>query len=355
MQVPQHIIDHLKELNLMAEAIGGRKVFLVGGAVRDLMLGKKPKDYDFVTNLAPDLVDGLGFPQVGKSFPVYHTGVGELATTRTERKNGVGYTGFDTAYTASFKEDCLRRDLTINAMLWHHDMGLVCPIERSASDLSEGKLHACSSAFAEDPLRVLRVARFASRCDKHWVVTDDTIAMMRIAAKELHTLPADRVRSELLRVVYLPKFHYVLNSLSDEVAKEVNKWLPASLHYTHGKNSQFDLIEYLSCFPENTRKESILKLGFGTSYVAAANTYKAVKDGYYTVQGLVNIWKSSKRGLDLPWDTLCPALKTMKKHIDTYDFSSMTPEDIKNATMDCAYTALVEQGFPAKFIKNKEN
>ena len=351
MNVPQHIIEHLKDLNSQAEAVGGCKVFLVGGAVRDLMLGKEPKDYDFVTNLAPDLVSKLGFPQVGKSFPVYHTGVGELATTRTERKTGTGYTGFETYYTPSFKEDCLRRDLTVNAMLWHPDMGLVCPIERSAADLHEGKLHACSSAFVEDPLRVLRVARFASRQDKPWMVTTETFKMMEIAAKELHHLPSDRIRMELSRAKSIVKFHYILN-LNAVVAKEVQKWFPV-YNYRHfdGMDESFNLIEYLSCFDAEVRKSAILRLGFSASHVSAANTYEAIRNGINTPAELVSIWKASRRGLDLPWETICEPLKLMKESMDALDFNGVDPVIIHEKMNECAYYALFNSGFLAKSKK----
>lgn len=356
MQVPQHIVDHLKELNTMAEAVGGRKVFLVGGAVRDLLLGKEPKDFDFVTNLAPDLVDGFGFPQVGKSFPVYHTGVGELATTRTERKNGTGYTGFDTAYTASFKEDCLRRDLTINAILWHPDMGLVCPIERSPMDLHTGTLHACSEAFAEDPLRVLRVARFYSQTDKMWSISPETYDLMAVAAKELHTLPADRVRGELLRAKSLLRFHFALN-FNREVGIEVSKWLPVSNYVarTSGNHiNEMALIEYLSCFDE-PRDKAILNLGFGTSYVAAAKTFETIREGIWTPEDLIKVWKSSKRGLTLPWTSICPMIAEMDEAIKEYSFEEIEPSKIQEIIYSCAAKTVYAQGFKIKMLKNRGN
>jgi hypothetical protein len=308
MQVPQHIVDHLKTLNRVAEGIGGRKVFLVGGAVRDLMLGKEPKDYDFVTNLAPDLVAKLDFPLVGKSFPVYHTGVGELACTRTERKTGVGYTGFETSYTPSFKEDCLRRDLTINAMLWHPEMGLICPIERSAHDLAKFQLHACSEAFAEDPVRVLRVARFAASGPR-WSVTPETYKLMAVAAKELSVVPADRIRGELEKAKDMSIFMWTLRQNS-EVAIEAAKWIPVEGYYAAAfTGTDMALVEFFCNIPKNFRADALKKLGYSDSYNTACNLFDKIqtwkKEGP-KAEDLISISKGIKRGMPLNWKDVMP-------------------------------------------------
>ena len=306
MNVPQHIVDHLIDLNSMVRVMNrSAKVFLVGGAVRDGMLGKEPKDFDFVTNLQPDLMQALDFEKVRKSFPVYHTGIGELACTRTERKTGPGYTGFESSYTPSFKEDALRRDLTINAMLWHPELGLVCPIERSMQDLLERRLHACSDAFGEDPLRILRVARMAAILG--FTVTEETYKLMSLAAPELSTLPADRVRNELERVANhgsLPKFLHILEG-EPTVGREIRKWFPLS-RWTRSMTAKpgFALIDFLSSIPASIRKAALTKLGYGDNVSRTCATFDAILHANYrgvTPQELINLVKSTSRGTEVDW------------------------------------------------------
>jgi len=307
MQVPQHIIDHMKELNDRAAGFGGH-VYLVGGAVRDLMLGKTPKDFDFVTNMDPDRVEGMGYEKVGKAFPVFHTGVGELACTRTERKTGVGYTGFETSYTPSFKEDCLRRDLTINAMLWHPDMGLVCPIERSAHDMANLLLHACSEAFAEDPVRVLRVARFAS--SGNWTVTHETYKLMAVASKELYAVPADRIRGELEKAKNLRTFMWVLNQ-NIEVARAIKEWLPIGPFFVEGRDYSWNMymVEFFCAIPKSIRAQALKKLGYSDSYNNACSLFDMItrwkKEGP-EADDLISISKGIKRGMPLDWLMVMP-------------------------------------------------
>lgn len=307
MQVPQHIIDHLKELNDRAAGFGGQ-VYLVGGAVRDLMLGKEPKDFDFVTNMDPECVAGMGYEKVGKAFPVFHTGVGELACTRTERKTGTGYTGFETTYTPSFKEDCLRRDLTINAMLWHHDMGLICPLERSAHDLAKFQLHACSEAFAEDPVRVLRVARFAAYGSR-WSVSPETYKLMAVAAMELDAVPADRIRGELEKAKDLQLFMWTLRQ-NPKVAVEVAKWIPAEGYYG-GVFTEEDikLVEFFCTFPKNLRADALKKLGYSDSYNNACTMFDKIQTWEKAgpeAEDLLSISKGIKRGMPLNWGIVMP-------------------------------------------------
>ena len=320
MQVPQHIVDHLKELNNRADAIGGKKVYLVGGAVRDLMLGKEPKDFDFVTNMDPERVEGMGYEKVGKSFPVFHTGVGELACTRTERKTGTGYTGFETDFTPSFKEDCLRRDLTINAMLWHPEMGLVCPIERSAHDLGKHYLHACSEAFAEDPVRVLRVARFAAS-GLPWIVTPETFKLMAVAARELDTVPADRIRGELEKAKDLRRFMWVLRQ-NPTVYQEAYKWLPIGPY--SGNDNCFDrdmtMVEFFCAIPTAIRADALKKLGYSDSYNNACTLFDKIqtwKNEGPEAEDLISISKGIKRGMPLNWKDVMP--KDLYNLVEDFD------------------------------------
>ncbi|HET8707632.1 MAG TPA: multifunctional CCA addition/repair protein [Pseudomonadales bacterium] len=179
------------------------QIYLVGGAVRDKLLGRPILERDWVVvGARPEQLLAQGFQQVGKDFPVFlhpHTHE-EYALARTERKSGHGYTGFsfDTAPSVTLEEDLLRRDLTINAMAEDADGRLIDPYQGRA-DLQAKKLRHVSAAFAEDPLRVLRVARFAARyAHLGFSVADETLTLMRSisASGELQHLTPERIWKE---------------------------------------------------------------------------------------------------------------------------------------------------------------
>lgn len=188
------------------------KTYLVGGAVRDTLLGLTPKERDWVV-VGSSVEEMLkrGFTQVGKDFPVFlhpqnHE---EYALARTERKTGPGYTGF--AFQAStdvtLEEDLLRRDLTINAIAQDEDGTLIDPYN-GQQDLHDGLLRHVSPAFAEDPVRILRTARFAARFAKWgFKVAHGTNALMRkmVANGEIDALVAERVWKELDRALAEPR------------------------------------------------------------------------------------------------------------------------------------------------------
>ena len=143
------------------------KVYEVGGAVRDALLGLPVKERDWVVvGASADELAAQGYRRVGKDFPVFlHPETGEeYALARTERKIGPGYTGFafDTAASVTLEQDLERRDLTINAIARAPDGTLIDPWG-GRRDLEARVLRHVSAAFSEDPLRVLRVARFAAR------------------------------------------------------------------------------------------------------------------------------------------------------------------------------------------------
>jgi tRNA nucleotidyltransferase (CCA-adding enzyme) len=180
------------------------KVYLVGGAVRDKLLGLPVQERDWVvTGATPQEMLDLGYKQVGKDFPVFlHPETKEeYALARTERKTAPGYKGFafHAAPDVTLEEDLKRRDLTINAMAESPDGELIDPYG-GQEDLQLGKLRHVSPAFAEDPVRILRVARFAARFGKMgFSVTHDTHALMRkmVAEGEVNHLVPERVWAEL--------------------------------------------------------------------------------------------------------------------------------------------------------------
>jgi len=180
------------------------KIYLVGGAVRDKLLGLPVQDRDYVVvGATPEEMTARGFKPVGADFPVFlHPETKEeYALARTERKSGRGYKGF-TVYAApdvTLEDDLRRRDLTINAMSEDEAGNLVDPFG-GAADLKAGILRHVSPAFAEDPVRVLRVARFAARyADRGFRIADETLALMRqlVGSGEVDHLVAERVWQEL--------------------------------------------------------------------------------------------------------------------------------------------------------------
>ena len=179
------------------------QIFKVGGAVRDQLLGRAIKDIDWVVvGATPEQMLAQGFRPVGDDFPVFlHPISGEeYALARTERKSGHGYNGFTfhTSPEVTLEDDLLRRDLTVNAMALAADGTLYDPYGGQA-DLAARLLRHVSPAFAEDPLRVLRVARFAARyAYLGFSVHPDTLELMRSLAEsgELEHLTAERIWQE---------------------------------------------------------------------------------------------------------------------------------------------------------------
>ena len=177
--------------------------YIVGGAVRDRLLQRPLKDRDWVVvGASPQEMMALGYKSVGKNFPVFlHPETHEeYALARTERKTGKGYHGFDVyaAPDVTLEQDLARRDLTINAIAETEDGTLIDPYN-GQRDLQEGILRHVSSAFAEDPVRILRLARFSARFG--FSVSDDTMALMSSMVKngEADALVKERVWQELAK------------------------------------------------------------------------------------------------------------------------------------------------------------
>ena len=178
-------------------------VYLVGGAVRDQLLNLPVKDRDWViVGATPQTLIDLGYQQVGKDFPVFlhPQSKEEYALARTERKSGQGYTGFICDFSADIplEQDLIRRDLTINAMAQDLQGNLYDPYH-GADDLRQRILRHVSPAFVEDPLRVLRVARFAARYHHlGFTIAPETLQLMQTLTQqgELQHLTAERVWAE---------------------------------------------------------------------------------------------------------------------------------------------------------------
>ena len=198
------------------------KTYLVGGAVRDKLLGLPCGDQDYVVvGETPESMLAAGFKTVGKDFPVFlHPQTGEeYALARTERKSGRGYRGFvvHAEPTVTLEDDLIRRDFTINAIAEATDGTLVDPYG-GKRDLDARILRHVGEAFVEDPLRVLRAARFMARFASHgFTVAPETMALMRemVAAGELADLVPERVWQELSRALACSRPSAFLRTLHD--------------------------------------------------------------------------------------------------------------------------------------------
>ncbi len=218
--------------------------FLVGGAVRDQLLGRTVSDRDWVVvGRTPEAMLADGFTQVGKDFPVFLHPVSheEYALARTERKTALGHHGFEchAGIDVTLEEDLQRRDLTVNALARGPDGVLIDPYG-GERDLRDGVLRHVSPAFAEDPLRILRVARFAAQLG--FVVAPETIALMRAmaGAGALAELPAERVWQEFHKALDSADAAAFLRVLQDANALQpwfVELYAPEADWVLHGKTA----------------------------------------------------------------------------------------------------------------------
>ena len=184
------------------------EIYLVGGYVRDQLLGLETKDRDWVVvGSTPEEMIKLNYRQVGKDFPVFlhPTTNEEYALARTERKTAPGYSGFSfhAAADVTLEEDLIRRDLTINAIALSNDNQLIDPFNGQA-DLKAKLLRHVSPAFVEDPVRILRVARFAARfADLGFTIAKETQQLMSemVNNGEVDSLVPERVWQETMRAL----------------------------------------------------------------------------------------------------------------------------------------------------------
>ena len=204
------------------------RIYLVGGAVRDQLLGRPEGDRDHVvTGARPDDLLALGYKPVGKDFPVFlHPRSGEeYALARTERKHGRGYHGFlfQADPSVTLEQDLARRDLTINAIAQDEHGTLIDPYG-GARDIAARVLRHVSSAFAEDPVRLLRVARFAARfAPLGFRVADETMALLRqmVTEGEVDHLVPERVWAETRKALAEPQPSAFLRVLREAGALRV--------------------------------------------------------------------------------------------------------------------------------------
>ena len=189
--------ENEKDFAQFVKNLGGN-LYLVGGAVRDIQMNKEPKDFDYA-------IEGLGnhilpFKKVGDFFPVYLVEIGgkkcEVALCRTEKKTGKGHTGFEVdVKNVTIKEDLARRDFTINAMAIHVLTGRLIDPFNGREDIRYNILSHVTDAFSEDPLRILRAARFSARFNMN--IDYKTFKAMEMNAHKLQEISGERIALEL--------------------------------------------------------------------------------------------------------------------------------------------------------------
>ena len=262
------------------------KIYLVGGAVRDKLLGIPTEDRDWVViGSNPASMMELGYRQVGKDFPVFlHPTTGEqYALARTEKKTGSGHTAFDfnVSSTVTLEDDLKRRDLTINAIAEGLDGKLIDPFG-GLSDIKNKLLKHVSEAFCEDPLRVLRVARFHAKLSSlGFSISPDTLRVMSEISQsgELKTLSPERIWQEFQKSLASPspdKFFLTL-----EKCGALKALLPEM-------NIALQTLNSLSCASTLTKETNIryaaLMNDIGKSLSDNSNQGKHVKSHEYELQ-----------------------------------------------------------------------
>jgi tRNA nucleotidyltransferase (CCA-adding enzyme) len=231
------------------------KVYLVGGAVRDMLLNREVADLDYVVvgSTVEDMT-AQGFEKVGADFPVFlHPATSEeYALARRESKTGVGYLGFTSEFgvDVTLEEDLGRRDLTVNSIAYEASGygGYIDPYNGQA-DIDARVLRHTSDAFAEDPVRVLRMARLRARFGPEWTVAPETVALVSQMAKQgvLNELTAERVWKEMSRALMEPHARLFFDTLLEvdalhvvfpevyklKTALEARRWHPEGDAYEH--------------------------------------------------------------------------------------------------------------------------
>ncbi len=354
---PPQLIKFLNELNKTGE------FYLVGGCIRDALLGRTPKDFDImVVKPSPEELEKLlPVQKVGAAFPVYLydtkdpvLGVIEFAYARKEIKQGEGYKGFSVEVVDDVRQDLARRDLTVNNIAWSPEKGLVTFGPESLEDVQNQTLRHVTDAFAEDPVRVLRACRFSAQLPGEWVITPETLTMMSSLKGELAKEPPDRIREELnkaLKAVKPGNFFRNLNkaeclqAIFPELVPEVESI--AAILDANAKHLDVILMYCLMApyMESDSAVESFgkrLTLGFTREMLVwrkadvnplrapqdYLNLYKSVRQGKLTQDLLFQLLDATGRsGLNVQLDRVFSALKGL-------DYSKVQPKEIPTLMLD---------------------
>ena len=327
------------------------KTYLVGGAVRDMLMGLEPKDKDYVVvGSSIDEMLAAGFEKVGADFPVFLKDHEEYALARREKKTGTGYLGFTSEFgvDVTLEEDLGRRDLTINSMALEAEEDnpgsyLVHDYFGGKDDLTAKVLRHTSNAFAEDPVRVLRLARFRARLGADWTVAPETVALVSQIAKKgvLNELTAERVWKELSRALMEPHARLFFDTLLEcdtlhvlfpevyrlKTALEARRWHPEGDAYEHtmlvltqAVRNDFDLETRLACLVHDfgkglTPRDQLPKhYGHEMTGVAVAKTFCD--------------------RLTVPSKMRDRVMKTTRYHMHMHKLDTLNPKTFVNMFMD---------------------
>lgn len=308
------------------------KVYQVGGCVRDLLMGLEPKDIDFVVvGSNEEELLSLGYEQVGKDFPVFlHPETGyEYALARTEKKTGSGYNGFSVEIdNVSLEDDLFRRDLTINAMAMDENGNIIDPYG-GQHDLKNGILKHVSQHFAEDPVRILRIARFSARYN--FSIAPETLVMMTnmVNNGEFDFLTGERIWKEFEKVLSekyiinffdnletigalnkIPGFHSIqekdfFNIIAD---KSSNKFISNLLHvFSQMKKNDLygwkmpadlqKLINHFNDWKDNTSFYSYMMVEEKLQFIQEHKSLHNTDDAFTTLDNVIlyNNWKNNQK------------------------------------------------------------
>ena len=280
------------------------KTYLVGGAVRDTLLGLEPKDKDYViVGATTEDVENLiaqGFQRVGADFPVFlHPETGdEYALARIERKVGAGYNGFE-AFTSpdlTIEDDLRRRDLTINAMAMDLESGEIVDPFNGQQDLHDGVLRHVSEAFSEDPLRVLRVARFKARYG--FEIHHTTMKLMQelVESGELDHLTRERVWVEIEKLLMEKKNSiggiltlHVIGALDRLFGWEIGKHIETISKCSDDHIRRFEALDVTSKFAVFSlfgkwSDDEMQAMKFPKDFQQAHKLYKKLNTRFLTIQ-----------------------------------------------------------------------
>jgi tRNA nucleotidyltransferase (CCA-adding enzyme) len=307
-----------------------KKIYLVGGAVRDRLLGLETYDKDFVA-VGFDADDFSHLKLVGKDFPVFIDENGcELALARVEKKVSEGYNGFATqTKNVTLEEDLKRRDLTINSMAYDELNDKVIDPFNGKTDLEKKVLRHTSEAFVEDPLRVLRVARFRAKLGYEWKIAPSTKVLIYKMKEHLKELQPDRVYREIEKVLDMQDSHLFFETLFE--LGVLDAVFPSLYELTTLKEGSVYHMEN-SCFIhtmmvlKNLSKESrLLKLSALYHDIAKPSCYRiygnsAKHDKIEIVEPLLDMQVPSKMKKRM--------LFIIQNHIRVYILDTMKPSKV---------------------------
>ena len=323
------------------------QVYLVGGAVRDAVMGETHSDKDYVAvGYSLEHFENLGYQQVGIDFPVFLTPEGEeLALARRERKIHTGYQGFQTDIVkVTLEEDLERRDLTINSMAKHPTTGAIIDPYDGLKDIKDKFLRHTSSAFVEDPIRVLRLARFRARFP-NFRIHKDTRALVYTMREELKSLQRDRVWKETEKALNTPYAHLYFEALHEMgLLNVVSPHLYELLMLKEGNKSHLEASVFehtMQMLKLNNNAPITLKLAILFHDIAKPHCYKTVGDssGHDSIELIIprvtetfNLPTRIKREVEF----LC------ENHVRIYKFHEMQPKSIAKFLAKYKYPYLID-------------